>query len=927
MAETDPRYIIGIDLGTTNSAVGYVDLLDTRPDAIQIEGFEILQLVGEGRAGKRLTLPSFLYLPDEREQRAGYLSLPWDMEPHYVVGEFARQRGLTVPGRLVSSAKSWLCHGGVDRRAKILPWGGAEAVEKVSPVDASSAYLKHIKDAWDSSMDAPMEEQEVVLTVPASFDEVARELTLEAARGAGLERVTLLEEPLAAFYSWLSQNEARLDSVLEDQDLVLVCDIGGGTTDFTLVRCLFGGKGITLERVAVGDHLLLGGDNMDLALAATAEKALGRELDHASWQTLLHQVRALKERLLEEDGPETESVRIAGKGRGLVAGTITARIKKAQVLDQIIQGFFPEIPPDEPLDSPSQGTALREMGLPYCSDPAVTRHLLRFLKLQGGGVFPTAVLFNGGALKPRSIRKRLLRIMSSWSGKAIKALESVSLDLAISRGAAYYGLSRRGLGLMVGGGIPRAYYIGVETGKDEDERAVCLVERGTEEGREIEVKKDFKVIANQPVSFKLFSSTTRKGDRVGDIVSTEYLHELPHLNTVLRYGKRNIKKHIPVHLMAMVTAIGTLEIFCISADGPHRWRLQFDLRAEEEKDLEAARKGVVEGVRIRKQGDETQRALSSEDKKAVKEVSRILAMQFGEGTPARPLSKALQEAVGMEKRMWRCPLLRAIFDLLVELEPERRRSARLEAQWFNLMGYTMRPGLGDPLDAWRMKMIWPLWFKGLFFPNEKENRLQWWIFWRRVAGGLSPGQQEQVFSQAARVVMPQKTGRKRKKGLISPKVSREERRQVWFLIGSLEKISPERKAAVARFLLKGITEKKAPKEVLWLFGKLGARHPFYGPIDRTVPPQEVGLWLKDLRKYNVGHGVALFKAVISMARMTGDRTRDLTSQDRKEIATWLQLMGAEESAIQPLLEVVPPEAEDRTYSFGEELPQGLILED
>ncbi len=924
---TAPRYIIGIDLGTTNSAIGYVDLADTSPTTIEIKSFEIIQLITEGLTGSRLILPSFLYLLDERERAQGLLALPWDKAPKGVCGEFARMRGLSAPGRLVSSAKSWLCHGGVERRAKILPWGvEAQDLEKVSPVEASSAYLYHMRMAWNTTMDAPMEEQEVILTVPASFDEVARELTLEAAKEAGLKRVTLLEEPLAAFYAWLSHHEGEMKGVLRDQDLILVCDVGGGTTDFTLIRCLGEGSDLRLERIAVGDHLLLGGDNIDLALTAKVEKMLGKELSTMEWHGLLNQIRNIKERLLADDGPSTETVRIAGRGRGLVAGTLTAELKRDELIDEILQGFFPVIDFSKPVEA-SEGSALREMGLPYEQDPAITRHLLRFIKVHGEGRLPTKILFNGGTLKPAPVRNRLLEVLSNWAGSQVTPLTSMSLDLAISHGAAYYGLTRHGLGLRIGGGIPRAYYIGVEGRETEGERAVCIVERGTEEGQEIEVPGRYNAITNRPVSFKLYSSTTRKGDRLGDLVDCQGLHSLPPLVTVLKYGKKGSHQEIPVSLRAVVTAIGTLELFCTSLKGPHRWRLQFDLRGAQKHQP----KGGEEGVRIRQKGGHGPTAqLSPEDRRAIEEARPVIEDFFLGKVKGRPLLTSIQEIVGMEKGLWTLPLLRAISDILLKLEPKRSTAPQKEAQWFNITGYTLRPGIGDELDPWRIKGVWPIWFKGLFFPSDKGTRLQWWIFWRRIAPGLGPGQQEQIFGQVAKAIMPKTKGRK--KGPKPTKIGGEERREILLLLGALEKVSPDKKVGLGRFVLeelgkKGVVRSSEPhtKALVWLIGKLGAREPFYGPIDRVVPPQEVSQWLKKLRTMEIEPSTPFFYSLMGMTRFTGDRARDLTKKDREEIRLWLEALGANDEFTRPLMELVPYDRAEQTYSYGEELPQGIIL--
>ncbi|NPB09163.1 MAG: Hsp70 family protein, partial [Thermodesulfobacteria bacterium] len=432
------RYVVGIDLGTTNCALAYADLKATGPE-LEIKVLEVPQLVGPGRLGQREVLPSFLYLPGEFEF-VGDLALPWDPERRYAVGVFARDQGALVPSRLVSSAKSWLCHGGVDREAPILPWGAGEEVPKISPVEASARYLQHLREAWNYLMarddpEAALEKQLVIVTVPASFDEVARELTLKAAQMAGLEEVVLLEEPVAALYAWLSRHEKDWQEHLHEGERVLVCDVGGGTSDFTVVEVKRGPEGLSLERVAVGDHILLGGDNIDLSLARLAERKLPKaRLDFARFQTLTFLCRQLKERLLAPDGPEEDAVRLPGRGRALIAETLVAKVSKEEVLELILKEFLPQVEFSSSLARvESVPRVMREWGLPFARDPAITRHLAAFLykhEVQAVDV----ILFNGGALKPPVLRERLREEVSRWFGQSVRELETVSLDLAVAVG-------------------------------------------------------------------------------------------------------------------------------------------------------------------------------------------------------------------------------------------------------------------------------------------------------------------------------------------------------------------------------------------------------------------------------------------------------------------------------------------------------------
>ncbi len=932
------RYIIGIDLGTTNSAVGYVDLHDTTPGAIDIHSFKIPQLVGMGRMGELPSLPSFLYLPGEFDIQHGALDLPWKKGRQYAVGAYARDQGSLIPGRLVSSAKSWLCHGGVDREAPILPWATGNEVEKVSPVTASARYLRHIREAWNFVMPEPMEEQGIILTVPASFDEAARELTLQAASEAGIGNVTLLEEPLAAFYAWLSHNEGSWTEAINPGDLLLVCDVGGGTTDFTLIACQGDADTPRLERVAVGDHLLLGGDNMDLALAARLEKAMGQELEPTRWQALFHQARQAKERLLDENGPPKTSVRLTGTGSSLIGGTLVNSISKDEVQAILVDGFFPDVDLNDPENLKDSGTGLREMGLPYVNDPAITRHLARFLLKQGEGEMPTVVLFNGGALKPAVIRERIVHQLSHWYGHDVRSLDSSSLDLAISWGAVYYGLVRRGLGLRVGGGIARAYYVGIATDKkgQGSPKAVCIVERGSEEGEEMEVPQNFKVRTNQPVRFTLYSSTVRKGDRVGDTIPLtegEFV-SLPSLQTVLKYGKRDRNHCLPVHLNAKVTTIGTLELFCKSLETPHKWRLQFQLRTSAEAHgLASTQAMAVEGVRIRpdkaRQKTSAQK-LSREDREALNAARQDILACFGhhdQHGKVRPedLPGLLAGRFGMEKDLWSLPVLRSLADTLLETKEGRAKSAKHEARWYNLTGFCLRPGYGETMDPWRIKKVWPLFFEGLRHPKYPDARQQWWIFWRRVAAGLGQGQQAQIFALPSNAIIP-KQGRRRKKGKQRQfKVALEEMRQMWLFVANLERLDITPKIELGRRLLSILSGNKAWRGALWALGRIGARTPLYGPANKVVPASEATSWIRALREIELTDRNGLIQAVVSIARLSGDRTRDLAADFRQETALWLELIGAKPEQLRPLTEIVPVGGVEKSSAFGESLPEGLLF--
>ncbi len=578
---TESTYMVGIDLGTTNSAVAFIKAGDPPEKG----DFPVQQLVGPGQLEERPTLPSFLYLPSEHEFPIDQLELPWDEVATFAVGVFARDEGGKVPHRLISSAKSWLSQEGTDRRAAILPWKAPEDVPLMSPVQASASYLKHLRDAWRFYHPGePLKEQEVVLTVPASFDAVARELTAEAARIADLVNLTLLEEPQAAFYAWLEATGEEWRSQVGVGDLILVCDIGGGTTDFSLITVVDAEGDLGLERVAVGDHLLLGGDNLDLALAVAVQtrlKAEGTKIDPWQFQVLTHACRSAKEALLGADPPEEMPITIPGRGSKLIGGSVQTALKLADV-KALLDGFFPRVKANDHAER-RRSLGLTELGLPYESDPAITRQLARFLD----GQKPTAVLFNGGVLKADSIRQRILTVLSSWLKEPVRELEGGDLELSVARGAARFALTRRGQGIRIRGGLSRTYYIGVEIprpavpGVAPPIKAVCVARKGMEEGTRVEVPEArFGLVVGQTVEFPFLAST--REDEVGAQLEDwedEGVEEISKVSASLK-ADEHTPGVVPVSLETVATEIGTLELWCHEREGEGRWKLEFEVREE-----------------------------------------------------------------------------------------------------------------------------------------------------------------------------------------------------------------------------------------------------------------------------------------------------------------------------------------------------------
>ncbi len=919
----DQRYIVGIDLGTTNSAVAYVDLSsEDRPHRTRI--FNISQLTGPGEINALPVLPSFLYIPGEYDIAKSAVTLPWQRPADHFAGTLARDHGSSVPARLVASAKSWMCHSGADRRAKILPWGAGDDVAKVSPVQAAAAYLSHIRNAWNKAHtdeDEALERQVVIVTVPASFDEVARELTLEAATEAGLPHVILLEEPLAAFYSWLATHEGDWKELVKPDELILVCDVGGGTTDFTLIYLKDEDGHLGFERLAVGDHLILGGDNVDLALARRLEAQFARQklsLKGNRWKTLCHQCRQAKERIL--DGrTEKEKITILGEGGKLIGGTLTATLARADVEATVLDGFFPTVAAGGEKQI-AQPKGITEFGLPYEQEPAITRHLGWFLERHGADVnthlkkdqpLPELILFNGGSLKPEIIQEQIRHAVVKWFGRGEadlpRVLDNPNPDLAVSLGAAYYGLVKIGSGVRVGSGSPRGYYLEVAPGPDSNQKqALCLVTRGLEEGSTIALEdRDFEVLANQPVNFNVHSSSYRSGDRLGDLITIdETLTPLSPIQTIIQFGKKGTKSQIPVQLEAGYTEVGTLALACRSRISDHRWKLTFQLRGESEP-APISDQEVFDSEMI----DEACTLLKEtfEDRKA--------------GPRLEAVGKSLATLIDRPRQEWPLSFLRALADVLIDLEKSRKISAQHELRWLNLLGYCMRPGMADGGDPLRMKAIWRLHARGAVNVNQPQARVEWWILWRRVAAGLTPGQQRQFIQEMAPLLLPKKTPPR--------KIPPQERLEMWMAAANMEHVQANEKIRWGRALLTELKPKKTKPQMFWSLSRIGARELLYGSVDRVVPAGEVAAWVKALLNTAWRDPRPVAMALSQLCRKTGDRTRDMDAALVEAVKAWMtqniRQEAIRETQIRCLEAVVPLAEQDRNLIFGEDLPTGLVL--
>jgi molecular chaperone DnaK (HSP70) len=923
------RYLIGIDLGTTNSVVAYLDTRNDADAASLIRVLPVPQLVKPGEVGTLAAVPSFLYFPTDEELSAGGVSATWNEQPPMVTGVLAREQGALVPNRQVSSAKSWLSYPGAHRRGKILPAQAEPPQPMISPVEASARYLMHLRDAWNDAIGSDeemrFEHQEIVLTVPGSFDEEARELTVEAARRAELENLTLLEEPLAAFYAWIAANPQALAGRHEelcDGELILICDIGGGTTDFSLIRARRVAGELQFERTAIGEHLLLGGDNLDFALVRHVEKKLnGATLTLRQRYALRRTCCAAKERLLSDSSLERVPVTILGSGWAVVGEALSTVLTREEVLQILADGFLP-ITALKAMPAAGTATGLRELGLPYASDPAITKHLAAFLtqaaEAKDGSsanarmVRPDAVLFNGGFCAPAVTRDRIVEALSAWFGGAQtrwspKLLKNDEVESAVARGAAYYGRVRRGSGMRIQAGNARTYYIGFRS--EHALQGICVLPAGVEEGTTLPLlNREFTVLANRPVSFTLYSSRTRH-DAHGQVAALDEasVHRHPPLVSLLRYGKRR-DVHLAIRLRASFTEVGTLELWCESRDTPHRWRLQFELRGEEAQvqQLDSAKRQLVPARSSDVAASDTN----------FEAAAQLIKNVFSGSAPDAPLTPEaliaqMEAAVGAKRDSWPISAIRRFTDVLIEVTAGRKRSPRHEIRWLSLAGFCLRPGFGVPDDDGRVNRLRTIASSNLAFVDDLQCQVAALVLLRRIAGGIRASEQLALYRKHSSA-----PGGKKKR------INRQLEYEKWRLLANFEHLQATIRASLGHELMAKI--RKEPDDAIWLWslGRMGARIPLYGPLHSVVEPEIAGEWLKallDLPKLTTATGTA----IALIARRTDDRSRDIDEVLRKQVISSLVALQVAEETVQLVAKCVPPERADALRSFGESLPSDL----
>ncbi len=924
----EPRFSIGIDLATSNSVIAYVDRLSEDPCSTvmpiaQLNDFDVLV--------DQDTLPSFLYLLTDTEASRcadSFVQKFPSKGVSAVVGQMAMERAAHSSSRVVQSAKSWLCHGGVNRKDPILPWGSdsVDTAKRLSPIEVSAAYLRHIKNEWNkrfafSDSSLCFQNQSITITVPASFDAVSQRLTLEAAKQAGYGAgVRLLEEPQAAFYFWLESFSDSIEDLLtvNGPKTVLVCDIGGGTTDFSFFKLEKNSQGNrpSIIRTAVSDHLLLGGDNIDLAIAYKLEERIAGEkgkLSTSQWVQLVHQSRILKEEFLsnydDEDETASYSVNIVGASSSLFASTCSAEMSRAELIDLLQEGFFPMC---DKLTKPLKRQAgFTEWGLPFVADSAVTHHLAEFLKEREVG----AVLFTGGTLAAPFLRQRLVETIASWQGFAPKELENPNLMLAVAHGASYSAALDRGSVDKIQGGYSHSVYLEIDNqGIDDSKQLVCVLPKGAEEGAVFKLDSlKFSLLVDQVVRFQFYYSHYCADDKIGQLIQfdSEKFIALPPMQTVLSYSDKRGKvtgSEVEVMLETSLNEIGVLELHCLGlseGDSSPRWQLDFNTRqAEGVEEEESASSDYDIGV--------------SADK--AREATRALALVFGkkkhnknDRISPKPLVRNLEKSLGLKRAEWNSSLLRFLWSELSKGMTSRGRSLSHETTWCYLAGFCLRPGYGAELDAWRITELWRVFHMGMSFPKEKSAQVQWWIMWRRVAGGLSALQQNELFQRLEKFLQ--------RKGETPAELIR--------LVGSLERLDLAKKEQVAKTWIKRIADPRSKHrdDYIWALGRMGARVPMYAEANYVLNPKVVENWINKLKSELCHSPMSPYFIAFctQVFRLSGDRTLDVSESCRKEVVHKLKHAGASPETLLPLSEFQEVEDSYRHSLFGESIPTGLKL--
>ena len=922
MKKQSQHYLVGIDLGTTHTVVAFANIEKNNQE---IQLLQIEQLISPGHIAARPLLPSVRYHPAAGELAAVDIAFPSDTsenlssEERPIIGEAARLLGAKSKGRLVTSAKSWLSHPSVDHSAEILPWGSSDEISKVSPINASASYLAHIRTVWGHKFpNAPLEQQDIIITVPASFDEAARALTLEAAAIAGLAKVRLLEEPQAVCYDWLRLNAPDIKQALNNVHLLLVCDIGGGTTDLTLIKVERGENEPILTRIGVGDHLMLGGDNIDLALAHLAESRLTdteKRLSAADLSQLIEQCRLAKERLLADDAPDNIAITLLGGGSKLIGGSRSVLLTGDEVRALALDGFFPLSGVHDLPDKKRSGVV--EFGLPYAAEPAISKHIAAFLKahtttsntaLMGEGCIPDALLLNGGLFRSKLITNRLVNLLTSWSNKAPILLENKHPELSVAYGAVSYAIARRDKKIKIGGGSARSYFLLIDTDHNTEQQGICILPRGSEEGEEIILKdRHFSLRLGVPVRFHLASTTGDTEYKPGELIQiTDSFYSLPPLAVALDGDKNKLHEEAIVELAVTQTEVGTLNIQCVSVhNNAQRWNVEFQIR----------NKGTA--------GLLPDTYTSQQVNGAVEKIQTIFGSKSKQIDPkaVKNLRADLEKQLVSVRADWETPLLRTLFTTLLEVNKNRRRSEHHERVWLSLIGFCLRPGFGYQLDDWRVEQLWKLYPHEIQFVNETQNWTEWWTLWRRIAGGLSVSAQEQIFTDIAKYINPASA---RQAG-IAKQIKSRGYDDIVRLAAVLERLPVDKKIQLGDWFLKRLQKTGESNQTWWAIGRIGARQPFHGSSHNVIPADIVAKWLKQIIAVDWKKTPQAGFAATLIARMSGDRVRDIDDVMREQIISKLKLSKAPLSWIEMVEQLKQLDEKEEQQIFGEALPPGLKL--
>lgn len=907
----DSRFIIGIDLGTTQCALSYVDLEDKN---LRVRNLEIAQLVSGGMLEGLPTLPSVIYLCEEERV---VNRPPWMDSEDIIVGAYARELGFEIPGRFVHSSKSWLCHPRAERQSPILPWQSEVVGRKISPVEAATSYLAYLGRLWNATIGAENEafaflRQKVIVTVPASFDPSARNLTLEAIDKAGIRAVSLIEEPQAAFYDYLQRNPKTMVGELKGIDTVLVIDIGGGTTDFSLIRLNWSADRDYPEfsRLAVGPHLLIGGDNLDLALARRVEaefKHRGRKLAGKQWLSLLAQSHTTKEQVLAGEVSGAVHFNLAGSGSKVLAGAAKVSLESEEIKKTLVDGFFPLVGPDEKPDEDNT-LGLSEAGLPFTRDAAVTRHLAAFLR--DNDVKPDAILFNGGTMQADCLRNRLFEVLTLWRGSEPKVLENPHPTLAVAAGAAYYGLVTLGMGQRIQSGNPVSVYLGIGTAKSSTtarhvpEQLMCVLPKGSEAEKDYHMAgKTLGIDLSHDSAFYLFyTPAPPKAEESGRLIkfnSKRYLSLPP---CVLKARTSKGEKQVEIRVRLRET--GYLQIFCEEIGGSFSQELRFDL-GESEK----AGKGPADAPAKRRV------PLTSAQ---LKKIATLLTGTFSEKIEYNSVFKELESIIGSPRTTWDAEMLRQLFDLFIERESEFRSNQNSLVLWFRLLGFCLRPGFGVQGDTARIDRIWQM-IDDRYDYSNAEFWSDWWIMWKRIAPGLSIERQEALKSRLEPVLF--QTKRRDRK---DREVGQHERNQLWRLFGHLERISVAEKERIGWWIIKAPPSYGVDAVALSALARLGARELAYAPDSALVSQAVANAWAEQLLKKAMPGNSYLDTALREIGRKTGDRLVQIDDLLRKHILDVFKKKLRKKAFIQPLLKAARLEEKDLAELVGEALPSGFV---